>query len=94
VLHAVFIQAPSLSSLLLSPPLPRYCYQASCEGGEKAPRALASFFFPEGCGKAFFEACYAKSATKVEPCASYKGNAKCALSDFDAIYLGKNSQLG
>lgn len=44
------------------------------------------------CGDIYFRACRDRVARMVEPCKSFKGNAKCALKDFEGIYRGKHGQ--
>ena len=79
----------SFSSLLLSL-LP----QAACKRGQKDPGTAGSYSAATPCGGLFFDACYASASIQVEQCADFKGNDKCALSDYEAIYRGKHDPCG
>jgi hypothetical protein len=67
--------------------------QASCEGGEKYDNTAGSYSMATNCGDIYFRACRDRVARMVEPCKSFKGNAKCALKDFEGIHRGKHGQL-
>lgn len=71
--------------LLFLTPLLQY----SCEGGEKEPGFARALAAATPCGETYFRACSDRADKLDEPCASFKGDVKCALKDFKGIYEGE-----